>query len=145
MQSLFERVKTKKELACFIAVYDGALKMLNTKLYCNTRQVKRYNPHIEFGLTDARQKKWLAENIGYIIPRQDLSAAGFSLAAGVKISNCISVFEKLISRSFMVKSDVCYCHGDLDFANLLTDDKGVIWIIDLAYAGKKPVETDFIR
>ena len=129
----------------FLIVFKSALDILLSKLYCNTKRIKKIYYYRTTGLHTRQQKIWLKENLGHILPGQDLRSENLDLGHGVSISNPIQIFEMITKHMDRVAGEVCICHGDLNFANLLCDERENIWVIDWAYTKENPIEFDFAK
>jgi ADP-ribose pyrophosphatase len=67
------------------------------------------------------------------------------LSPGVPLANPVPDFQILTRHVDRLAVNVCLCHGDLNFANQLTDERGNVWVIDWAYAGPAPLALDFAK
>ncbi len=145
LQALFEKAGDEKSLRVFLQRFEYLLQGLGEKLYRNTRTVKWIYPYREYELQNQRQRTWLKENIRHILPDQDLDAAQWNLCPDVLLANCINAFAKVTAHVDRLAAEFCLCHGDLNFANMLSDELGNVWVIDWAYAGYRPLEYDFAK
>ncbi len=144
-QNLFESINSRILLNRFMGLFQGALRKLDKLLFSNTLKEKKFFPYREFEIQNAKQRQWLRENISWILGSSSLDRQDFIFGENVSLHSCISGFEKVTAFSDRVMGTFARCHGDLNFANIISDHKNNIWIIDWAYCGDKPVEIDFAK
>ncbi len=144
-QALYESCTESTDSSPFLTTFNDALALLKDNLYQNTLKEKRYYPYRDFALHTEQQQIWLEENIGYILPETDLNANQFVLTEQISIPNFLAHFPTITRHTDRIHGYVSLCHGDLNFANLISDGKGNTWIIDWSHTDEKPVATDFAK
>lgn len=144
-QSLFEKIEDEGELKAFLEKLTRFLTIIETKLYENTRLQKKVYPYRVFGLHTEKQKIWLRENIGHILGKVDWDLERIPLSEERSVINRLSEFDVITGHVDRLSTETAICHGDLNFANVITDAMGNIWTIDWSHAGEHPVELDFAK
>jgi ADP-ribose pyrophosphatase len=145
LQGFFESVDSPAALRKFLRVQKRLLTALSEKLYQNTLSEKPVYPYREHGLAQARQYRFLDENITGILGTHFPPGSALPLHPGLAIPDFREDFRRLVTFVDRLPCRVAQCHGDLNFANQLIDQRDNAWIIDWAYAGVKPLETDFAK
>ncbi len=123
---------------------SGVLKVLNQKLYDNTRRQQTLNPVSRLKLDDPRQASWLRANIEQVVEGGS-EGDTVTLCEGVEIPNPVAGFEKITSSKEEITCDTCAVHGDLNLANVIFDGGDNFWLIDWTHAGQNLMETDYAK
>ena len=144
-QHLYVSATRQDELDRFLVLLERGLDLVCERLLANTLTTRKYSPYQEMDLAPRKQRAWLRENVGHILPEADLDAPTWDVGEGLQVANVLGRFEQATSRVDYLPADVALCHGDLNYANLLTDDTGAIWLIDWPYCDERPVEMDLAK
>lgn len=145
LQRLFTDAADEDGLGTFLRVFDKALDLLSRDLYLNTRRRSKISPCQAVGLSGPKQLVWLRENLARIAPHADLEAETIDIGAGTVISNPLKTLPPLLAHIDYIDVDTALCHGDLNLANLLTDDTRAVWIIDWPWCDERPLEIDLAK
>lgn len=145
LQHLYGEAQDATGWARFTNAFEKALDLLASDLYQNTRRQARFSPYQAFELTGPNHARWLRGNLPNIIAGADLGADTLDLGHGLSVLNPLIHGLPLLGHIDHLDADVALCHGDLNFANLLTDDTGAIWIIDWPHTEESPIEVDFAK
>lgn len=143
-QALFEAEQTKEGVDELENRLSEILSSLVRKLYGNTMRCSACNPFDRLGLANQQQTKWLRENMEQIVNRSSVSDV-IDLGNGVCVDNFVEDFDLLGAMDLNVESDFCMVHGDLNFANAMSDKRGNDWYIDWTHAKEEIVEIDFAK
>ncbi len=145
LQSCFEKAVDQGSAARFLRLLRAALGGLIELVIANRRRLRRVYPWRELGLHTRQQKKWLAENLSQVIPAFSISASKLQLDGNIEIDNPFPLYVELATHADRLQVPVSLCHGDLNLANLITDDSDNWWIIDWSYASEGPIERDLAK
>lgn len=135
-QGLFEKENTFEGVGQLEERLSEILGTLVGKLYGNTMRAGVCKPFERMGLAHPQQRKWLRENIGHIVGGSSEGEAG---------SEIIQDFDQLADMDVGLDTDFCVVHGDLNFANAMSDIRGNDWCIDWTHAKEEMVEIDFAK
>ncbi|HNV71622.1 MAG TPA: phosphotransferase, partial [Candidatus Ozemobacteraceae bacterium] len=144
-QRRFETAADQAAADRFLRLLRGALTGLIDRVIANRRHERRIYPYRELGLHTRQQLLWLTDNLSQIIPTYSPSAKVLSLVDKTVIANPYPLYEELVGHADRLEVPVSLCHGDLNLANLITDDSDNWWIIDWSYAAEGPVERDLAK
>ena len=145
LQAIYEKWDGTNTESNFMPTFESTLDILISKLYNNTKKQKKYYPYKELGLHAEQQAIWLGENIKHILPDADIRNSHIQLSEGISIQNPLARFTLLTRNVDRLLGDVCIAHGDLNFANIVSDQMRNVWIIDWTHTGEKSVELDFAK
>ena len=145
LQRLYGEARDEKGRAAFMAAFETALSLLARDLHENTRRRVKLSPYQALGLTGPQHERWLRGNLSNIVPCADLNADTLEIGGDIRIPNPVVHGLPLFALIDHVQADIALCHGDLNFANLLKDELGAIWIIDWPWCDDRPIETDFAK
>lgn len=145
LQELYREARDEAGWIRFTKSFEKALGLLSTDLYANTRRRAKLSPYQANALTGPQHARWLRMNLANILPGADLEAEVLPVADAIQIPNPVKSTLPLLNHIDLLDIDVALCHGDLNFANLLTDDTGAVWIIDWPWCDDRPIETDFAK
>jgi ADP-ribose pyrophosphatase len=142
LQDNFEDVETDEQLARFLRQLDKALDLLSQKLYRNTEEPSWIAPYRAFGIHTEKQVTYLARNAQTIISYFE----GEFAADGLVDADQVAKLMKLVGRNpDGVDGRVCLVHGDLNYANIISDEADNVWFIDWTHCGHLPIELDFAK
>ncbi|MEO1260358.1 MAG: phosphotransferase [Bacteroidota bacterium] len=138
LQELLLKVASEESLNAFLKTLDQVLSLLSERLYNNTRTIRRIAPYRHFKLHLAQQAQWLDTNLKNIQahPNEEVFVSGEAVR---------KIFDVIRKNNDVVLCDTCLAHGDLNLANILSDNKGNIWTIDWTYTRLHPIATDFAK
>ena len=142
LQDTFQRAEDEEVTKHFFARLDKTLELLVEKLLRNTREIDWVVPYRDFGLHTEEQQRWLRQNAALI--QHYLAEAG-KREAGFDLDQLISLFALITSNQNGLESEVCLAHGDLNYANVICDERDNIWLIDWTHCAKLPLELDFAK
>lgn len=145
LQRLFTDARDASGTQRFTETFAKALDLLTTHLYQNTRRRARISPYQAMGLTGPQHARWLRANLEAIIPEADLAADTLTIDGRFEIPNPLPRCARLFAHVDHLEADVALCHGDLNFANVLTDETRAVWIIDWPWCDERPLEYDFAK
>lgn len=145
LQDLYSNACDESGWNRFTTAFEKALGLLSNDLYRNTRRRAKLSPYHANALTGPQHERWLRKNLANILPGADLEAETLPVTDTIDISNPVKNTLTLLDHLDLLDVDVSLCHGDLNFANLLTDDTGAVWIIDWPWCDDHPIETDFAK
>jgi hypothetical protein len=143
-QALFEKDKSGDETGDLEERLGEVLKTLTGSLYENTMRPASYKPFKQSGLDNPQQQVWLRQNMDYIVDGSSESDI-IDLGNGVVIDNFVQDFDQLKALDRPVTGDFCAVHGDLNFANVMTDQRGNDMYIDWTHAKVDMAEIDFAK
>ncbi|EKD93353.1 MAG: protein-tyrosine phosphatase [uncultured bacterium] len=63
----------------------------------------------------------------------------------IDIESMMDGFKRVVSAQEEVSTTFSLSHGDLNFANIITDSKDNCWVIDWTHAGEHPLVKDFVK
>jgi ADP-ribose pyrophosphatase len=112
--------------------------MLVTKVYNNTLINKQFVPFRHFLLHISDQERWLKGNLESILNQQ--------IGDDTINTNMVEKMFHLVRKNDDgIQGEMCLSHGDLNFANIICDDRENIWVIDWTYADTHPLVLDFTK
>lgn len=140
LQETFEAATTDGDHAVFLQRLERTLDKLTERLYRNTSVEAWVTPYRSFGLHSEDQIQWLGENtahiLGYLDPAdRDLVDAG----------RLVQLLKVVGSNPDGLEGRVCVVHGDLNYANIISDDGDNLWFIDWTLSRIAPIEMDFAK
>jgi ADP-ribose pyrophosphatase len=138
LQDYFEMASNDAGLELFLRLFDRTLSMLVTKVYKNTLSVKSFVPYRQFLLHINDQERWLKGNLESIRNQQ----IGDDTINTDMIENMFSLVRK---NDDGIQGEMSLSHGDLNFANIICDNRENIWAIDWTYADTHPLVLDFTK
>jgi len=142
LQDTFQRAEEEESTRLFFRRLDKALELLVEKLLRNTRELDWVVPYREFGLHAEKQQRYLRENaervLGYL-------GEARCAPVGVDPDQLVTIFALISSNQNGFQSEMCLAHGDLNFANVICDQRDNVWFIDWTHCAKVPVELDFAK
>lgn len=138
LQDHLERAKDDHDLGAFLNMLDRVLTLLNDRVYSNTKIERMIAPYRHFKLHLEQHAKWLKANIENIQkhPTEHVSIAGEAI---------LKIFDAVRKNSDVLIGELCIAHGDLNLANILSDDKGNLWTIDWTHTDMHPIAIDFAK
>jgi ADP-ribose pyrophosphatase len=138
LQNYFEKAANDAGLEIFLRLLDRTLSILLTKVYKNTISTKPFIPYRQFLLHINDQERWLKGNLESILTQQ----VGDDTINTDMIENMFSLVRK---NDDGIQGEMCLSHGDLNFANIICDDRENIWVIDWTHADTHPLVLDFTK
>jgi ADP-ribose pyrophosphatase len=129
----------------FLTVFAKGLDLLARDLYAPTRGRRKFSPYQELGLTGGRHVDWLRENMRNILGHADVDGETLSLGEGAVVPNPLHRLGGLLAHVDYLSADTALCHGDLNLANLITDETRAIWIIDWPWCDERPIRFDLAK
>ncbi len=142
LQESFETAVSDSGYEVFLQRLARALDMLTEKLYRNTSVEAWVVPYRTFGLHAEAQIEWLAQNAGYI----HTYAEEAGLETGALAPGQLAQLLKIVgSNPDGLDSQVCVVHGDLNYANIISDAGENLWFIDWTMSRMAPIEMDFAK
>ncbi|MEM7583559.1 MAG: phosphotransferase [Acidobacteriota bacterium] len=142
LQETFEGADSEEHIGHFLRRLDKALSRLSEKLYRNTRSTAWVVPYRAFGLHAEQELRWFRDNCEQI---QAYCAEDGVEAPDLDVEFVAAVLQAIVVHEDGVDSEVCLCHGDLNFANILSDSGENLWFIDWTHSGRGPLERDFVK
>jgi ADP-ribose pyrophosphatase len=140
LQETYEAATTDGEYAVFLRRLERSLDMLGERLYRNTSAGAWVVPYRSFGLHAEEQIRWLRENaefiLGYLGP-QDHDM--------VDVDRLVQLLRVVGSNPDGLDGRVCIVHGDLNYANIISDVGDNLWFIDWTLSRLAPIEMDFAK
>jgi ADP-ribose pyrophosphatase len=142
LQDTFQRAEDEEVTKHFFRRLDKTLALLVDRLLRNTREIDWVVPYREFGLHTEDQQRWLRENATLI--QGYLAEAGRQEEA-FDLDQLVAIFALITSNHNGLESAVCLAHGDLNYANVICDERDNIWLIDWTHCARLPLELDFAK
>ena len=142
LQDDFEAAESEAALQRFDHRLDRALRLLAGKLYENTSSRGPVVPFRQLGLHTQQQQQWLEENGGLIGKYLEELGHGDLAIDAEQLAKVLKVVGGNVDA---VESEVCLVHGDLNLANVISDEADNVWFIDWTHCGLSPVELDFAK
>ncbi len=138
LQKLFAQASNDYALDDCMQALERILHLLTERIYTNTKLKRRISPYRHFKLHVAQHAIWLKENLENIQKYETDEVFVSSDAV-------INIFDAIRKNNDVINSTMCIAHGDLNLANVITDDKGNLWAIDWTHTGLHPASVDFAK
>ncbi|KKP36955.1 MAG: protein-tyrosine phosphatase [Candidatus Peregrinibacteria bacterium GW2011_GWF2_33_10] len=146
LQTRFEEVNDEQSLGKMLEVLQDFLETMADKLYAKTmKQNQGLNVSNALGMMNPLQSVWLAENIENLIAWDKESSRDDIWLAGLDTASVIERFNQALTRGNCLSAPCALAHGDLNFANIITDSKDNFWVIDWTHAGEHLLVEDFAK
>ena len=142
LQDTFQNAEDEEATRNFFRRLDKTLELLVEKLLKNTREIDWVVPYRDFGLHTEDQQRWLRENATLI---QGYLSEAKMAPGGIDPDQLVTIFSLITSNQNGLESEVCLAHGDLNYANVICDQRDNIWLIDWTHCARMPVELDFAK
>jgi len=140
LQETFEAATTDGDYAIFFRRLERSLEMLSERLYRNTSSEAWVAPYRSFGLHTEDQLRWLRENGDYIV-----GYLGPNHSYGVDIERLVQLLQIVGANPDGLDGQVGIVHGDLNYANIISDAGDNLWFIDWTLSRSAPIEMDFAK
>jgi len=142
LQDAFEEADSEQALQSFLHRLQKSLRLLSDRLYANTRYMAPVAPYRTFGLHAAQQLVWLEENASIIV---DYAAESGMTDRELDVDQIVSMIQLIVRNEDRYDSEVCTSHGDLNLANVISDEIDNVWFIDWTHCSQTPIELDFAK
>jgi ADP-ribose pyrophosphatase len=140
LQESFEAASTEDAFSTFTRRLERALEMLVDRLYRNTSTRAWVVPYRTFGMHTEDQQRWLQENAEYI-----LDYLGSDHRTMVQPERLRQLLKVVGSNPDGLAGPVGVVHGDLNYANVISDAGDNLWFIDWTLSRSAPIEMDFAK
>jgi len=123
--------------------FKKSLSVLKDRLYSNTLRKTKISPYRFFQLHTKLQQKFIRDNSKIILNFCETDGVPKELQFDVE---SIEQMLKVVTgngREILTESSLV--HGDLNYANIICDQKDNVWFIDWTHAKEAPIETDFAK
>jgi len=138
LQSFFERGEDDYTVDKFLDLFDHSISMLTERVYKNTLELNKVAPFRHFTLHISNQSIWFKGNLENIKRHDQNGFTGMSEAV-------FNMFNLIRTNADAIKCQMSVGHGDLNFANIIVDEKENLWTIDWTHADLHPLAIDFTK
>jgi ADP-ribose pyrophosphatase len=138
LQDYFESAKNDYELDKFLSLFDRSIELLADRVYSNTIKGLSLVPYRQFLLHIARQGVWLNDNIDHILKQKFADTT-------IDTDVVKKMFDLVRKNDDSIDGKMCLSHGDLNLANVISDERENLWAIDWTYTDIHPLEMDLTK
>jgi ADP-ribose pyrophosphatase YjhB (NUDIX family)/nicotinamidase-related amidase len=144
LQKIFETTSKEWDFKeRFLTRLELALDTLGTKLYKNRQKKWKWHLYRELWVHTDEQEGFLRQNIKQITGTNWWEIIVWSQK--FNLEDMVDRFGKIVRNVDRLDVDFTTAHGDLNLANIISDNHWNIWLIDWTHAGERLLELDYAK